>query len=277
MATDMDQDEALAPDESLDTGFDGATDSDESEKPDPVAELRAEFVALRESVSGLNPAQITSELGRIRTLQSKIDRLESAPAPQRDTLAEDAIASMARVLVASPLIEDEAKSDIRALLSRLGDAQTKSERERLKRELLDEMKPAVESPKEEAQTVSPEAASATARVLGYADGLGLTDEETATVLNGKWQVTQADGNLEGAVKRLKGVLKAHVENKGTVNRVTERKQAAGSGSPQRSGGTLTITDMSDADDAYARGEITHAQYVEYRKNLGMSLVPGGGR
>ena len=275
MATDTDVDGALDGDESLDTGFDDATTPDESEKPDPVAELRSELQAFRESMAGLNPAQITSELGRIRTLQSKIDRLESAPAPQRDTFAEEAIASLANAIVASPLVEDDVKADIRSLLSRLGEAKTKTERERLKAELLSEMKPAVET-KEEPQTVSPEAANATARVFGYADGLGLTEEEATTLLNGMWQVTTADGTLDGAVKRLKGVLKAHVENKQTAARVGERKQAAGSGSPQRSA-AVSITSMDDADDAYANGSITHEQYVTHRKNFGMSLAPGGGR
>ena len=82
-----------------------------------------------------------------------------------------------------------------------------------------------------------------------------------------------------AVVRLKGVLKAFKESKTATARVAERRQAAGNGSPQRTGATggPVINNMSDADEAYSSGQITHEQYVGYRKEFGLSLAPGGGR
>lgn len=266
-ATDTDVlDETLEDDESPDEGFAASTEETDSQQPDPVAELRAELAALKQSYAGLDPARITSELGRVRSLQSDIDRLKNAPAPQRDTLADEAIESLASVLVASPLVDDDAKASVRSLLGRLSEAKTKNEREALRREITDEVKQAV-APARAETAPDPEAAAATARVFDFADGLGIAQDAAIAVLDGKWTL-QPGETLEGAIARLKGVLKEHVQTQTSNARVSERKQAAGSGSPQRTG-AASYSNIDDAEDDYLSGKLSQEEYRKVRKSFGV--------
>ena len=234
-------DDALDGDESLDEGLVTPTEEPTTEEtPDPVAELRAEIASLKQSMAGLDPARVQSELGRIRALQSTVDQLKNAPAPQRDTFAEEAIESLASALLTSQLVDDDAKPQIRSLLNRLGEAKTKSAREALKAELREELKPAVAavSEYEPAQT-NPELTNATERVFDYADAIGIDRAAAIAVLDGKWSLEPGE-TLSTAVTRLKGVLKTTAQNASTNARVSERKQAAGNGSPSRTGAAGSV-------------------------------------
>lgn len=264
--------ETLEIDESPNEGFEGST---EETTVDPVAELKSELAALKQSMAGLDPAKITSELGRVRSLQSAVDQLKKTPAPERDTFAEEAFGHLANALLADSLISDETKVAIRPLLARYEDAKTKNERTRLRQEIIAEIQP--EKAEEPAIEQSPEAMQATAEVFGYAKALGMTREEAAAVLDGRWSVGP-DG-LAAAVARLQSLLDAHKAQKGTATRVAERKAAAGSGAPSRSGvnGGPAITSINDADNAYANGDISGEQYRAYRKQFGIGETPGGGR
>ena len=261
-------DDTLGDDESLDEGFDAPTEEQTTEEtPDPVAELRAEIASLKQSVAGIDPARVQSELGRIRSLQSAVSRLENAPAPQRDTFAEEAIESLATALLTSQLVDDDAKPQIRSLLNRLGEAKTKNAREALKAELREELKPAVAAVSEyEPTQTNPELTNATERVFDFADAIGIERAAAIAALDGKWGLEPGE-TLSTAVTRLKGVLKAHAQNASTNARVAERKQAAGNGSPART--SAGYSNIDAAEDAYIAGDLSHEEYQKARKSFGV--------
>ena len=264
-------DDALDGDESLDEGLVASTEDPTTEEtPDPVAELRAEIASLKQSMAGLDPARVQSELGRIRSLQSTVDQLKNAPAPQRDTFAEEAASLSLNALLASPLVDDDAKPAIRSLLNRLGEATTKREYDRLEREITEKVKQAVApattvSEYEPTQT-NPELTNATERVFDYADAIGIDRAAAIAALDGKWSLEPGE-TLSTAVTRLKGVLKATAQNASTNARVAERKQAAGNGSPART--SAGYSNIDAAEDDYIAGNLSHAEYLKARKSFGV--------
>lgn len=277
-------DDAIVTDDPSEDSLDAEPSTEQQDQFEAVvAATRSEIETLR--------AQVQSEMGRAQRLERLFEEFRKAPKSEaspellseiesRLEQYEDFSLVTAEGLIANEYTDEAARARLIAARSNLSGAKSERERKRMRSELRAEVmaaipqaqqaEPADESP---TQARSPEAQSATAQVFGYAEAKGVNPDaipETAWAL-------QPGETLALATQRVKGIVDGLAAGGLAANRTASRRQAAGNGSPSRSAGTPSISTMSEAEDAYNAGSITHEAFKEYRARFGVSAVPGGGR
>ena len=219
---------------------------------------------------------VKATVGRVQSLEASLKRLSEAnPLADIDPRVsglEETVMSLARTLSNSALVDDDQRAEIRSTLRAVEASRSVTERKKLMSELKAEL--ATTEVQQPAETSDPTAAlwdAASDEVRDMASEYGVEPSQIP------WDEIQRNAqNNPARVARV--ALKWFEANKPdpTTDRVAERRRAAGSGSPAREGALGPIvTDMSDADAAYADGTITIAQYKEYRTKFDLGLVPGG--
>lgn len=276
----------LQDDIDLDSGF-GADDevTDElleedgepepsEETPDPLAEVRSELGALKQQLArfaDFDPQQVKRDIGHVRSLQSKVDSLTNADPLKainpRVATAEEMLGSLVDALIESDsdLIDDRAKTTLRAARDRLAQSKTEQEWERREAELLAKVG-AVAPPAEPDGPAPDQWGQATRDAL---DELAerMPDFDPASIPTTVW----IEGKAKGTPARAVAHVLRWAEQQATepvATRTATRRQAAGNGSPPRSGG-LTYTNIDDAEDAFNAGELDFDAYKRIRDQLGV--------
>lgn len=240
---------------SADAENDADAQTPDSQPQDDPLSAMAERVAQMESaineLRALDPTQVKRELGQVRSLQSEIAKLQArnpvAEVDPRLASHEDVIVRLANAMVRSVATDDDDRKEIQGILSKLDTARTERDRERLRKELLEELAPKDATPQEQPkQEQTPEEVAATSRVLGYAEAKGV---DAATIPAAVWQLRPGE-TLEQAVVR----VKAHIDETasgGAPKRAAARTQAAGTAP------TRTAAAQGDYERylAYGAGEI----------------------
>ena len=255
--------------------FDAEVDTPVEEQVDPrdarldkIEALLAEIDPVVREARG-----VKATVGRIQSLEASLKRLsESNPLSEIDprvSASEDLTVTLARTL--STLVDDESRIAINAALRAVEQSRSVRERKQMMSELKAELASAEVKPAETPDPVASLWDAASEEVRDMASEYGIP------VAQIPWDEIQRNAQNNPA-KVARVALKWFEANKPdpAAERVSERRRAAGSGSPSREGATgPIITDMSDADEAYSSGAITHAQYREYRTKYGLGLTPGG--
>lgn len=214
------------------------------EEPDPVAALRDEIGTIKQAMSrfdGFDPSVVKSDLGRVRALQSKIDQLTAndplLEVDPRISANESLLLSIADALINSDFTDDQNKANLRSALTGITESKTQRERKAMKQELLSEIQSAA-TPTNVEPTADPQTEAATARIIGYAEAKGI---DPKTIPAEAWNL-RANETLTDAVTRVRGVVDALATQTAAAGRTAERRQAAGNGSPVRSGANNIAAD-----------------------------------
>lgn len=258
----------------LDAGFttdeDGATDAVddtvEEQESDPLAELRGALETATseiERLKTLDPAKIGPALGRVAALQSKVDELEkrnpTAELEPRFETTENLTRAIARALIAGDLVDDASKASLSDILAKDETTRTQRELDRRVKEAVAQAVPQTtqESAPETGWQASPDAEIATRTITKAAKRAGIDPTSLP------WQQASAMGSLEEAEDFL---FEAIAKPSPAAGRAEERRQAAGTGSPNRSGGASTHQDIVNR---YGAGDpsVTAEQYQAAAKAL----------
>lgn len=205
-------------------------------EPDPLAELRQRLdgAASREELLALSQ-KVSSELGRAQRLEARIAELPANPLADVDPRLdanEALLTSIADALISSALTDDATKGALQSARSRLTEATGKRAEQRMRAELTAEVLKSLPQPQEQtAPQVSVESASATERVVGYAEAKGVNP---ADIPESAWNLV-GNESLDQAVARVKGVVDSLAEQDAAATRVASRRTAAGPGTPARVG------------------------------------------
>jgi len=279
LQTDVDADEIDADSEVIDVSPDAKVEAEPSKEVDPLADIRAQLggAARRDELESLRN-QVRSELGRSQRLEARLEAMAGANPladvdPRLDA-NEALLTSISDALIDSELTDDRMKSALRASRSALDAAKGVRAQGRMREELKADILKALPKVEEPVQTLDPWA-QATADVVADLKGL-LPDFDPTTIPATVWNAGKAKGTPARAAVYVIRWAEQQAANP-AAERIAVRRQAAGDGSPARSGASPSVTDMSDADAAYGSGAINHEQYVAYRKQFNLSLEPGGGR
>ena len=260
----------LNPDEGDETPEDVEEPAEEPEdEPDPVLSRIEAIEAQFKTLSGLDPNKINPALGRIAAIQSKLDALEKQPAPAaQDTSQYDAgLQKMARVLLNSPLVDDRDKADVQGIIDALSAAGSERERQRLRDELLAEVRQTASDVTQEPDSdddVKPWVA-ATQTVSKIAARRGI---DMDSIPREVWAVGRATGDPDEAVAHLVAWMDEQREESQSAERTVNRRRAAGTGTPSRTG-ALSYSNIDDAEDAFNAGELDFEAYKRIREQLGV--------
>lgn len=269
----METGDALLEDESDAVDASDETPEQEVEEVDPrdarLATIEAELGRLR----SLDPSKIGPAIGRVSALQSELaalrDRDPAAEIDPRLAANETLTISLAQALASSDIIDDRFKESLNAALRGIEQARSERDRARLEATLEDRIAKRLTPPPVAGVDETPWE-EATVPVIELATQLGVD------VNSVPWQaIREAAGTPAKAVALATKWL--YENNDPTVQRVAARQKVVANGTPARNSSGPTISDMSDADAAYATGDINLDQYRNYRKQFGVSLEPGGGR
>lgn len=258
--------------------FDAEVDTPAEEQVDPrdarldkIEALLAEIDPVVREARG-----VKATVGRVQSLEASLKRLsEQNPLSEIDprvSANEDLTVTLARTLSNSALVDDADRASLQAALRAVEASRSARERKQMMSELKAELATTeVQPAAETSDSVAALWDTASEEVREMASEYGIAPAQIP------WDEIQRNAQ-NNPTKVARVALKWFEANKPdpAVDRVSERRRAAGSGSPSREGATgPVITDMSDADEAYSSGAITLAQYKDYRTKYGVGLVPGG--
>lgn len=224
---------------------------------DPLAEIREQITkaASKEELDGLR-GQIRSELGRAQKLEARLNEMAGlnplADVDPRLDANEALLTSIADALISSDLADDQAKAALRAARSGLDEAKGKRAQNRMRAEMLDEVKKFLPQPKtdDEAPPENPWLQANNDVVAELAERL--PDFDPLSIPREVWLAGKAKGTPARAVAHVLRWAEQQAEEP-AATRTATRRQAAGSGSPARSGGP-SLNDM-DRYSAYGAGDI----------------------
>ena len=238
---------------------------EEEPEPDPLAELR---VQLENAATKDELNAVRSNVGRIDSIQSTLDALA-----KRDPLAEvdpriDANEQLTTALAQALIgLDDDVVPGLNKEALRTATAAVEAARgERALTAKVEKLLAERQQPDPEPQPVaqSSDADKATASVVGYAEAKGV-DPTTLT-----W--TREPGEtLEVASKRLKAVVDSLVNGEEATERIAERRAAAGSGSPARSGNANTTESILTKLSENGVAALTEKERDIAAKELGVQL------
>ncbi len=240
-------------------------DTSGSEDPDPLAELRQEFEAVRDGVGALDANQVRSAMGRIGALQSRIDQLENAENPAFDELAstqeqhDQLLTGLIDALLdGEGVLDDANKTALRGHRDRMAETSRDAAVKRLVREETAKVTPPPTSP---GQVESPpEWQSATQEVIKYAKEKGV---DPLSIPASIWNTGVNTGDVFAAVDSLKQYVDDQADN-GATQRIMDRKAAGG----KTAGGGVAEPSIDQLVDAYGNGDtLTAAQMVRVEKEL----------
>ena len=249
---------------------------EEDAQPDPLAELRKELVEGLAELKGtaatkdeLNP--LRSNVGRIDGIQSAIDDLSKrdplAEVDPRITANEQLTAAVAQALLDSDEegVSVASKETLRTAFAAVEVAKGTRDRAVLKQELLSEIQKTAQPQQEAPETENP----ATAEVRGYAAAKGV---EFVDIPATAWQLAEGE-TLATAVTRVKGVVDSLANGAGAAERVADRREAAGPGSPARSGNTNRIDSLLTKLDTEVPNTLDEDETKAIAKHFGVKVNP----
>jgi hypothetical protein len=211
---------------------------------DPQAELKARLDAMEQELGrfkGLDPNAVKANLGRIPALQSAIDDLKRGALPadvvDRLDLSDRALGTLANLMVSDTEQSETVKGPFREYLSGIEKAKTQRERNALRSELLEEIKPAAQqtSGPQSDPAVETQIATVNRMVLAAASRAGV---DPTTIPFGQLQAQANDDIAAAGALALDWIESNRAPE--PAARVAERRRSAGNGSPQREGGGNTI-------------------------------------
>lgn len=216
------------------------------ETPDPLAERLGKLEQSLSRFDGFDPNEVKSNLGRVRAIQSKLDQITStnplADISPRIDATEALLNSIASALIVSDFTDDAAKTALRQAQTSLDESRTQRERKQMRDELLAEV---TKASTPEPQIQDPQAQAATLRVVGYAEAKGIDPQ---TIPAQVWSLLPNE-TFDQAVTRVKAVVDTLATRETATVRTAERRQAAGSGSPSRSGANSLEADRQRLQSA----------------------------
>lgn len=251
-----------------DAAAESDTPDEETTDPDPVAALTARLDAFEKDyghLKGFDPNPVKAGLGRLPAIQSAIDDLKksgnlTADVIERLDLSDKALGTLATLMVGDAEQSEAVKAPFRAYTEGMERARTQRERNSLRTELLEEMKPAAQTTGETEPAPNPWD-EATVEIRNLATELGVPLDTIP------WK--QFEDGANGSALRATRLATAWLhDNKPTTDsttRVAERRRSAGSGSPPREGSaSASYRSAADVAEAYSAGTIDGETY---RKEL----------
>ena len=214
----------------------------EAEEPDPLVELRerlTEFERTYATKAELHP--LASNLGRVDGIQSALDEAAKADPlaavdPRLTAIENLNIANATALLgLGDEQVSTAEKAALRSSLVEIDTARTQRSQDvaiaTAKTELRAELQPPEDTEEVEAKPVrTPE----TIEVAGYAEGKGV---DFASIPTTAWRLAEGE-TMQQAIARVKSVVDSLAEEAASPERVATRRQAAGSGTPSRSGAAM---------------------------------------
>lgn len=222
---------------------------------DPLAALTADVAAMKrqlERLSGLdakvNPA--LAAVGRMQRIQSELDALKSRPAsdPRLD-LFEESIDGLYESLASSDVIDEESRRGLRAAKARLDGAKTQRSQDRMRAELLAEMRSAAGGDEYSGDQPSPEdialyqaVQQETAKLQGYAAAKGIEWSDIPAE-----ELSFRDGeDIPTAARRVRAAIDSLAEGDAAATSVGRRRRAARRAAPPAGG--VALSDQQLIDD-----------------------------
>lgn len=239
---------------------------EDEEQPDPMAEIRSQLDSYKPLLD-LNPAQVRSELGRIRAIQSTIDKMQKAPtvdyAPRLEQV-ESYLEMLADAIIGSDFAPDDSKQRISTL-------RETRRAEAVRREIIDEVRGSTAQPESTVDT-DPDTAiwvAASNDVVAEAQAL---DFDPNTIPVDVWLAGRALGSVYKATQHVVEWMKEQQKQEDTPSeRVATRKKAAGNGSPARGGGAALSDDELWDDYGLNPGKYSNAEASKKVREAGRRL------
>lgn len=234
------------------------TESTEGETPDPAAAMAERLSVLEEqakSAGALDPVQVNRTLGQIPALQSELARIRDADPsaalnPRFEALSEE-IGDIADLLSTSELLSEEVRTALR---------QRRSERTTTRK--IEALEVQIEAAKSSSTTpAEPEAPDQTQQLMaiqeirGYARAKGVE----ITAIPADDLMFKPGETLRASTDRVLGVIDDLVTEDGATERVATRKAAAGSGSPNGTGGPTSDETLLAKLEEGGRASLSEAE------------------
>ncbi len=247
------------------------TEPSEGDTPDPLADVVKRLGEIEEqakTLGGLDPNQINTDRGRLAAVQSGLDQLKNvdptaAINPRIEGLSEE-IGELFDLLAASELLPEETRAVIR---QRRSERTTSRQIEALEAKIEAQKSPPTTPEEESVPQQSPEALAATNRVIGYAQGKGV---DPSAIPADAWQ-PQTGETLQAAVTRVRAVIDGLASEDGATDRVATRKTAAGSGSPNGTGGPTGIDTILTKLDEQGASALSDKEREQAAAHLDMKI------
>lgn len=240
--SDPGNDEGLDDTPDLDATEQQGDDTDEGAGDDPVALLTARLAALEGAHASTQQsvAKMASSVGRVPGLVRELQSL-AAKNPTADIQPRlDEVTDLLDAIIDN--LDDVAFKDggSASLAQRRSALVQKRATERLRAEIIAEVKPQITTPDNTdddggIEAPAAEFVAAQGRLLGYAEALGvdITAVPTTTL------AFEPGETIAAAEVRVKAAIKSLAEGSQAAGRTAERKAAAGQGSAARGGGATS--------------------------------------
>lgn len=237
----MEDIDGLNPEEAVSEDTASEEETPVEQEVDPVAAMAARLDAMEQELSrfkGFDPNSLKAPLGRIPALQSAIDEIKKSPPTadllERLDLSDRALGTLASIMVNDSEQAESVKAPFRDYLTGVEKARTQREKNALRNELLEEIKPAAQKTDEPGDSPNPWQ-DATNEIMDEARSNNI---DPTTI---PWSDIQgrANGSPLRAV-RLASLWIAENKTADPSTRVAERRRSAGNGSPSREGAVGTI-------------------------------------
>lgn len=245
------------------------------EEPDPLAEIRAELAATKAELDALkgwknyDPERLARAVLQVPALQRDFEEIRKQGAtPQADprvSEVEEHVLALTDALINSDLLDDASKASLRTAKARVDSAKTERQTEQRLRELVAQL-PGAQQPAQPVDDRMVYAAQLeSVRLQAYAEAKGVDFATLGDALKFLPNETmeQAAVRVRAEIDRLAG--------EPAVDRVAERRRAAGNGTPARSGTTMSESALTEA---MANGTASPEQrkaFEEYMRRAGVSI------
>ena len=256
---------------------DEATETPEPEEtvPDPAQAVLDRLGAIDQTLDGLrglDPAKISSMLGRVSGMQSEIADVKGqdplATIDPRLAASESLSLALAEALLNSDdgLMDEQGKTQLRQAVSQMGDAQTERERAALKREMIAEVTAsATPEQTETAPTADDPWQAATQDVQAALPA----DFDMVTIPQDVWAEGVKTGRPSLAVRHVLNWV--DTQSADALDGLAERKAAAGDGAPSASAGGTTIDTLLSKLEELGPTVLSEAELKQVDKHLGVKI------
>lgn len=256
---------------------DEATETPEPEEtvPDPAQAVLDRLGAIDQTLDGLrglDPARISSMLGRVSGMQSEIADVKGqdplATIDPRLAASESLSLALAEALLNSDdgLMDEQGKTQLRQAVSQMGDAQTERERAALKREMIAEVTAsATPEQTETAPTADDPWQAATQDVQAALPA----DFDMVTIPQDVWAEGVKTGRPSLAVRHVLNWV--DTQSADALDGLAERKAAAGDGAPSASAGGTTIDTLLSKLEELGPTVLSEAELKQVDKHLGVKI------
>ena len=241
LQTDLGLDGLDADSEVIADSSDPKVEAEPSKEADPLATLAGRIGTLEQSIARLNaldPAEVKRDLGQLRTLQGQYDRIVAtnplADVDPRLDANEALLTSIADALIASDLTDDRMKSTLSASRSALDTVKGVRAQSRMREELKADILRALPAPVVETNPWQQATVDVFAELAER-----LPDFDPTSIPLTVWTEGQAKGSPARAAAHVIRWAEGQAQNP-AVERTAARRQAAGNGSPSRSGGPGSV-------------------------------------